>query len=676
MQAASLSDKRWVPWVALCLLVLHFGIAVGSKVHNSVAADELVHYSAGFSYWHYNDYRLHPENGNLPQRWAALPAAALSDAGFPSHEAAGWTVGGAWSMGYEFFYQSGNDHFPLLMTGRAMIALLSVATGLLVFLWSRQLYGDKAALFSLVLYCFSPDTLAHGALVTSDMAATLAFLLSLGLYWRHLHDGGWRLLLLSSLCFGVAWVTKYSAVILLPVFGFLALLRCLDRKALNLGSSRSCSFPGKAAALSASLLVHATVAAGVIWLFYGFRYSASNPLYPPAADFSHSWSVINRSIGTPGILLSKVAELRLLPEAFLYGFAYVLETIRQRAAFLNGEYSTTGWPSFFLFTFLYKTPLSLFLILLGVTLVHLRSWLGEAAQGLARLREELHRIAPLVCFLLVYWVLSITSHLNIGHRHLLPIYPVLFILCGALFAPRFTQRAGVRPALKWTLAGIFALEALLVFPNFLSYYNPIAGGPANGWRHLVDSSTDWGQNMPQLANWLRERRAAGDKRPAFLSYFGSCSPNYYGIVAERLPCETILPFPRRTAELKPGIYCISATMLQQVYSPYSGPWSDRFEESYLALLPPDRLAPPQAGHTPRNASLSAGKVAGSWDNNEHTFDQLRFARLCHYLRARGPDEVLGGSILIFSLDELELNRALLLPLGPWRAWIDQVHSKD
>jgi hypothetical protein len=276
----------------------------------------------------------------------------------------------------------------------------------------------------------------------------------------------------------------------------------------------------------------------------------------------------------------------------------------------------------------------------------------------------------------VYWVLSLTSRLNIGHRHLLPVYPVLFILCGALFAPRFTERLKVRAALKWTLAGAFALEALLVFPNFLSYYNPIAGGPANGWRHLVDSSTDWGQNMPQLSTWLRERRQSGDGRPAFLSYFGSCSPNYYGIAAERLPCVTILSFPHRTAELRPGLYCISATMLQQVYSPYSGPWSERLEQRYRALMPLHNPTHAQETQAPQGSSLPAPKAADTWDQNSDEFDRLRFARLCHYLRARGPDEVLGGSILIFSLDAEELNRALTLPLEPWRAWIGQVRARN
>src|SRR5690606_2453427 len=102
---------------------------------------------------------------------------------------------------------------------------------------------------------------------------------------------------------------------------------------------------GKFAAASLSALGHGAVATLVIWACYGFRYEAFNPTLPPAAHFIRPWEILDLHIGTIGRFLRMMASAHLLPEAFLYGTAYVVETAQVRSAFLNGEYSTTGWLS-------------------------------------------------------------------------------------------------------------------------------------------------------------------------------------------------------------------------------------------------------------------------------------------------------------------------------------------
>src|SRR5580698_3224000 len=149
------------------LLALHFVMAVGSKLGESTTSDELVHLTAGFTYWKFDDYRLQPENGNLPQRWVALPTW-IAGAKFPDRDQVYWRESEAWVMGHEFFYETGEDHFPRLMAARAMAALFSVATGALVFAWSRRLFGTPGAFVSLLFFAFSPTFLAHGGLATSD----------------------------------------------------------------------------------------------------------------------------------------------------------------------------------------------------------------------------------------------------------------------------------------------------------------------------------------------------------------------------------------------------------------------------------------------------------------------------------------------------------------------------
>src|SRR4029453_12083742 len=94
--------------------------------------------------------RLQPEGGILPQRWQAL---GLVGGGFrfPSLDQYAWWQSDAYAMGYHFFYDNGNDLAAMLLRGRAAAALLALPLGLLVFLWSRALFGTPGGLLSLTL---------------------------------------------------------------------------------------------------------------------------------------------------------------------------------------------------------------------------------------------------------------------------------------------------------------------------------------------------------------------------------------------------------------------------------------------------------------------------------------------------------------------------------------------
>ena len=618
-------------FAAAALLTLHFVLAVGSKRRESTTSDELVHLTAGFSYWQFNDYRLHPENGNLPQRWAALPAW-LAGAKFPP--LAGndyWRVSDAWVVGHQFFYETGEDHFPRLMAGRAMIALFSVATGVLVFCWSRRLFGTAGAFVSLGFFTFCPTFLAHGALVTSDVCMAFFFLAALGAWWWHLHDGRTRIAGLSAFVFGLAFVAKYSAVLLPPILAVIGLTRALAPQPLRLFGRGFTSRSGKLGAIALSGLGHALVAVVVIWAFYGFRYSAFSPATPAALQFIRPWETHEASLGETGRLIHAVRMVHLLPEAYLYGFAYVLETVKTRAAFLNGSYSVTGWPMFFPWAFVLKTPVPLLLAGVLTVFVMARRWLAGAGH---RLLPDLYRVTPLVALFVVYWLTSFTSHLNIGHRHLLPTYPVLFIATGVL-ASRWTTRTRAATVIVAALLGCQAVSAFRTYPHFIAYFNALAGGPENGRHHLVDSSLDWGQDLPGLKTWLDQN--AG-REPVYLSYFGTGEPAYYDLHVRRLAFLNGFQFPSFPVKLEPGVYCISATILMQVYGPTRGTWTAEAESEYQRL----RL------------QLEQGDPGTHPQQLIQRHDQLRLARLCQYLRVRPADASIGHSILIYRLNAREI----------------------
>jgi len=650
------------------LLALHWLLAVGSKREESVTADELAHLTGGFTYWQFNDYRVQPENGNLPQRWAALPAWLMGTRFPPLADNKYWRTSDAWVLGHQFFYETGDDHFPRLMAGRAMIALFSVATGLLVFLWTRRLFGTAGAFVALGFFVFSPSFLAHGGLVTSDVCMAFFFLASAGAYWRHLHDPRQRWWWLSAAVFGLACVAKFSAVLLLPMMALLALVRAWAPEPLTLAGRTAATRGGKLGLIALSTLGHGLVAVGVIWACFGFRYSAFNPALPGADHFIRPWEITLGNMGSAAPVIRFLRAWHLLPEAFLYGFSFVVEMSQYRSSFLDGAYSVVGWVRFFPLAFLYKSTLPLLLGCVVGLGAAARRWRESAAT--AAIRRDLYRVAPLLVLFGVYWFASLTTHLNIGHRHILPTYPVLFILLGGL-GGWLTWR---RPVAAAVLGGLLlwqAREATWIYPHYLAYFNPLAGGPEHGHRHLVDSSLDWGQDLPGLKAWL-DRNVRNE--PVYLSYCGSGEPDYYRIRTRRLPFVNGFKIPQRWWPLEPGVYAIGATMLEHVYSPIRGDWTPELEKEYQWMRTFEPAFTEYFNDPVRRAALDREGTPEKWHHAWSRHDQLRFARLCHYLRVRRPDAQVGYSILIYRLTAAELAAATTGSYDDWNRAIEQAAS--
>jgi hypothetical protein len=645
-----MTPARARPWVfaaVAALLALHFTMAVASKRRESTTSDELVHLTGGFSYWRFDDYRLHPENGNLPQRWVAIPAW-IAGHRFPDLDQAYWRTSDAWVMGHEFFYETHQDHFPMLMAARAMTALLSVALGLLIFCWSRRLFGTAGAFVSLAFFAFSPTFLAHGGLATSDVCMALFMLAALGAWWRHLERPGAGPFLASAVLFGLACVAKFSAPLLPPMMALCALVH------LAAGRGR----PGR---ILLSAAGHAAFAFVIIWAFYGFRYSAFNPALPAADQFIESWSEMYSRTGRIGSIIHCLARLHALPEAYLYGAAYVAETSQVRGAYLNGAYSTTGWPTFFIWAFMLKSTLPFIAASALALWAAARSGLRQPGGAAGRLAGLLP-LTPLLVLFVVYWAVSILSHLNIGDRHLMPIYPVLFILIGALGSwlerPLGWRALVVAALLAWHIG-----ESVAVFPHYLAYFNELAGGPAGGRLHLVDSSLDWGQDLPGLKAWLDANRRPGED--AYLAYFGTGEPRYYGLPVKRLAYINGFHEDEPYIPLGPGLYCVGATMLEQVYSSVRGPWTVELEREYEGLRALEPQFRAYAEDPAARAALQAAASPERWTLNRDRFLHLRFARLCYYLRIRRPDAVIGYSIFVFRLSAEEVRAATAGSLKDW-----------
>ncbi|MEI6862450.1 MAG: hypothetical protein WCL04_09395, partial [Verrucomicrobiota bacterium] len=652
-------------------------MAASVSENYDTTADEVSHLAAGHDYWANAAYNLQPENGNFPQRWAALPLAALTH-NFPSPEDPAMKGGDVWRAGFDYFYRLGNAPDALLAAGRAMIALLGCAVAAAIFFWSRSLFGEAGGFVSLLLAVFCPVMLAHAGLATSDMAATLGFIVALLAWWRLLHCVSAGRVLAAGGALGLLAVAKFSCVLFAPMAALLLGARLLRRVPLPVafgGWRVRLRGARQAAALAGGGLVAVALAVAVIWASYGFRYAALPPGMP--GGFLQEWDRVLMTTPSalqvdmadrlppqetvqmvPGAVQKFVAfarDHRLLPEAWLYGLAFVERSSRFRMAYFAGEYRLTGWWEFFPAAFLLKTTLPALGLLLLAAFVPL--WGPHAPCG-----RLAWRLLPLLVLLGVYWTFALTSHLNIGHRHLLPTYPALYILLGitgwaAMRAPRGRRALGAAVALA---LGWHAGESLRARPGYLASFNELAGAPENTHRLFVDSTLDWGQDLPGLKAWL-DIHARGEK--VFISYFGSGDPEFEGIHATRVADNHFDLRPHPTVPLMTGgVWCLSATMLHRSYSNVRGPWSQAYENEYERLTGWLHHLVQQPKGEPPTATDGTPLTTKQISDNLFDLEQLRFARLCHFLQLRQPDADIGHTILIYRLSDAEVSLALFADL--------------
>jgi hypothetical protein len=524
--------------------------------------------------------------------------------------------------------------------------LVGVGLGALVYAVGRRLYGPVGATVSLVAYAFNPQILAHARLMTSDLMSALFFLASVWALWGMLQRLTTLRLLLSALAVSGLLLSKMSAVLIIPM-GLLLLVLRLWR-----GGPWPVRLPGWSRELSSrraqlgaagmALLIHVVMAWALLWTFYGLHYSAFHTQRSATDQFEAGVPNLLGSEGPVGSAVQFAQQHRLLPEAYLYGFSFAVDQSVRRPAFLAGRRSDQGWRWFFPYAFAVKTSEALFLLLLVAGLATLATRRDGPPWS-----EALYTAAPLWVLLAVYGWFAVRSNLNIGHRHLLPLYPVLFLLCGA--AARWLRLPWRRTALAPAAALLLVMTTgILAWPDYLSYFNRLSGGTPNGYRHLVDSSLDWGQDLPALRLWLdREGLNPPGKTPVYLSYFGTSSPDHHGIQAWRLPGFFDLGRRRALVPLRGGVYCISASMLQLYGAPDRTPWGPSEEAVYRRFL--SRL---------EDTARMAKRPIPYADAAMEQFDDMRLAKLIHYLRRRAPDAAVAGSILVYRLSDAEVEEAL------------------
>jgi len=467
----------------------------------SVTSDEIDHLHAGYRYWQCNDFGWNPEHPPLVKIIAAAPLQ-LMHINDPAPNACGLPndKGLDFALGHDFIFANPER---MLTAARFAVSSLSVLLLLTVWFFARKLFGVPEAIIAATLIAFEPNILAHGGLVTTDVAAALGFLLAVYAMYLYVIGPGAGRLLVVGLATGFAFCVKYSTILLVVILPALLLADTLFFERQERGKNLLRDF--------GALLAIAAVSLVVVWASYGFSYAAR----PFGAAAWTPYGVESSQSKLVTQVVPQLSDWHVLPEGYLLGLQDVLLTAELgRPTFLLGKHYNEGTWLYFPVSTAIKFTVS-FLLLILVSVVSLKFWKGKR-------RELLFLLLPAMVFL----GFSINSKLNIGIRHFLPILPFL-----AIFAA-----AGVwslASAHKWRVIALALLLAfhvgssLHVFPNYLSYANELWGGPAETYRYLADSNVDWGQAQKMARDYIAQHQPANCY---FLRAFASLNSDY------KIPC--------------------------------------------------------------------------------------------------------------------------------------------
>lgn len=569
----SILSRKFPLIIAIIILATSFGLMFHAASEDSAIMDELAHIGAGYSYLKFGDNRLNPEHPPLTKDLSAIPLL-FSKLNFPLNSAH-WQndVNGQWDTGKEFLYQSGNNADKIILLSRLGSIILTLITGWVFFLFCRKRLGNWWALLPLFLFSFSPLVLAHGHYVTTDIAAAFGTIIALWSFTGYLKNPSRKNLIIAGLCFGLAQLCKFSLLLLIPIDGLLAIIFYAVRLSQNwpdipFGHRKKEICQRLLKTIGATILIF-----GIGYLLVYLIYLPQNINYPAEKQGSDTRNILESFAGEPDptwktctswtgslsrqtrclanidIWMSQKPIFKPIAQYALGALMVSQRSSGGNTGYFLGEVSATGWKNYFPTVFLIKEPLSSLCLML-IALIFSCFKLSKSLIAKQRWQRLLSWLwqhfseFSILIFVITYWIISIRSPLNIGFRHLLPIIPPTYFLTAyeikrwwrgepktfflnwwksikyhlKNFGNVFLKSIVIAFLLIWYLVGTISIA-----PQFITYFNELVGGSQNGYRYVVDSNLDWGQDLKRLVNYMDKNEV----HKISLDYFGGGDPKYY-----------------------------------------------------------------------------------------------------------------------------------------------------
>lgn len=401
-------------------------------------------------------------------------------------------------------------NLTLARLGELPFAVLALAG---IWMWAFRDFGPSAAFFSCLLFSMLPPVLAHGGLATTDIAVTAGCVCALYAFVRFLENRTWRMSLSLGFWSAIAVLCKLSAIPFLAC-AFTAIFavyifcsrRCPERALKHMHP-----VPANVIALTTWFLV--------VWACYRF---STQPLFATGGPHLQGADV-PRVLVQPGFVRTMLTTFPIPAEQFVRGVGEVwLRNRGEHWNYLLGQLKNTSWWYFFPVVLSIKTPLGF----LTLTL------LGAGALLMRLRRGEWQPAASIVAALSILLV-CVASHINLGVRHILPIYPLLSIGAGNFVAASLRPIRTARSIFALSLLLWCGVDSLLAHPDYLAWFNPIASSHPEHFR--ADSDLDWGQDFGRLSKRLLELHVSSIEMP---SLFGVAEPERIGLPpVHEISCE-------------------------------------------------------------------------------------------------------------------------------------------
>lgn len=486
--------------VVILLSILAFQ-CVFSMMRKSPVCDEVSHHIAtGYSFLKTRDFRLNSTSPPLTEELAALPLLFINPH-LPLEDDS-WKDIDRVGFGYKFLYVYNENAERIVFLSRLPMVVLSLCCGFLVFVFAKELYGRRAAISALFLYAFSPTIIAYSRLDTPDIGAAFFMLLAIYRFYKYIRKPNLKNVLLSGMTLGLAQACKLSALLLIPVFFIIVLWKSLSAK--------------KARYLLRFIPIILLTALVIFGAYFGevkpflendidveekitYIEKAADRLFPGNAEIREKAVDFALSVPIPfsTYLMNILAEANMV-------------FVKDYGVYLFGRRSASGWWYYYPAVFFLKTPIPLIIMLFLALLLPLGIRASDRWAG---------RI--LFLFFLGFALACLLTKLQLSVRYILPLYPLFFVYASKLAKCRKRIILLIVSALSlWYLA-----ESVSIYPDYLSYFNQLAGGPDKGWRYLRDANIDYGQDLPLLAGYMDSNGI----NEIILLYSGTAEPGYYNI---------------------------------------------------------------------------------------------------------------------------------------------------
>ncbi|EKE11492.1 MAG: hypothetical protein ACD_15C00073G0006 [uncultured bacterium] len=549
--------------IILILLSFIFVVSVLNAGNDSLIYDEAAHIPAGYSYLVAHDMRLNPEHPPLLKDLSALPLLFIQ----PKFDIAAdfWTKDNAdasqWNAGKSFLFASGNNADQIIFWSRLPIILISLLLGFFIFKWTRELAGVTAGIFALTLYSFDPNILGHNHFVTTDIGIAAFITFAFYYFLRFIKEPTKKNVFLAGIFLGLVQLVKFSSVLAFPVFGLIILLYPLIKMH---GHKSRLHCLGEYLAKGFLVFLISFV---VVYVFYFFNtYQMPQEKLPEIINhYFKPYDTRPINVYAREALFWMNGREALMPMAdYLFGVARVFQRVAGgNITYFLGEISTQGFLSYFPVIFLIKEPLSLIFLIVFSLAISIFAIIKTTINEPRKIIHFIHYLRTqviefsMLLFIAIYASTSITGRLNIGLRHLLPIFPFIYILVSIGIFRFIRKTHHINKYIVYTILiatlGILISGTLSSYPYYTSYFNSLGGGPTQGYKFATDSNADWGQDLKRLKIFLE---AHPEITKIKIDYFGMADLDYY--IPGRYEKWWASKRP-----IEPGWYAISALFLQE-----------------------------------------------------------------------------------------------------------------